>query len=73
MTIHWDDAAIPWRNIDSTTNNVFALSQYNAQFNSEKRLMKCILNDKDRKSDLKAIAEVALIFILNKETIYTHY
>ena len=26
-TIHWGDAAIPWRNIDSTKNDVFALSQ----------------------------------------------
>ena len=25
MTTHWDDAAIPWRDIDSTTNYVFAL------------------------------------------------
>ena len=25
MTIHWDDAAIPWSDIDSTTNDVFAL------------------------------------------------
>ena len=25
MTIHWDDAAIIWRDMDSTTNNVFAL------------------------------------------------
>ena len=27
MTIHWDDTAIPRRNIDSTTNNVFVLLQ----------------------------------------------
>ena len=26
MTIHWDDSPILWRNIDSTTNDVFALS-----------------------------------------------
>ena len=26
ITIYWDAAAIPFRNIDSTTNNVFALS-----------------------------------------------
>ena len=26
MTIHWDNAAIPWRDIYSTTNDVFALS-----------------------------------------------
>ena len=35
MTIHWDDASIPWLDIDSTTNNLFALSQKNAPFNSE--------------------------------------
>ena len=25
MTIHWDDAAMPWRNIYSTINNVFEI------------------------------------------------
>ena len=25
MNIHWDDVAIPWRDIDSTTNDVFEL------------------------------------------------
>ena len=34
-TIQWEDAAIPWRGIDSTTNDVFALTQYNVPFNSE--------------------------------------
>ena len=37
MTIHSDDAAIPWRDIDYTTNDVFELSQHNAPFNSEKK------------------------------------
>ena len=32
MTIHWDDAAILWRDMDSTTNDVFALSQHNTPF-----------------------------------------
>ena len=34
MTIHCDDAANPWRDIDSTTNDVFALSHHNSPFNS---------------------------------------
>ena len=46
MTIHWDNATIPWRNIDSTTNDVFTLSQYNAPFNSETKQMKSILDAK---------------------------
>ena len=46
MTIHWDDTVIPWRDIDSTTNNAFALSQYNAYFNSETKIMKRILDAK---------------------------
>ena len=46
MTIHWDDTAIPWRDIDSITNNVFAILQYNAPFNSETNWMKRILDDK---------------------------
>ena len=56
MNIHWDDAAIPWRDIDSTTNDVFALSQHNAPFNSEKK-MKRILDAKYSKADIKTIAE----------------
>ena len=37
MTIHWDDAAVPWRDIDSTAKDVFLLSQHNAPFNAEKK------------------------------------
>ena len=55
-TIRWDDAAIPWRNIDSTTNDVFAVTQYNAPFNSETKRMKCILDAKYENVDLEAIA-----------------
>ena len=44
VIIHWDDAAIPWHDIDSTTNNVFAQSQHNASFNSETKIMKRILD-----------------------------
>ena len=46
MTVHWDNAAILWRDIDSTTNDVFALSQHNAPFNSERKRMKRILDAK---------------------------
>ena len=49
MTIHWDNAAISWLNIDSTTNDIFALSQYNSPFNSETKRMKRILNAKYKK------------------------
>ena len=52
-TIHWDDSTIPWRDIDSKTNNVFALSQYNAPFNYETKRMKRILDAKYTKSDPK--------------------
>ena len=54
-TIHWDDATIPWRNIDSTTNNAFALLQYNSPFNSETKRMKRILGAKYTKADLKTV------------------
>ena len=57
MTIHWDDAAIPWRDIDSTTNDVFALSHHNAPFKSETKRMKRILDAKYSKTDIKTIAE----------------
>ena len=57
MTIHWDDSIIPWRDIDSTTNDMFALFQYNAPFNSETKRMKRIIDDKYTKVDLKNIAD----------------
>ena len=57
MTIHWDDAAILWRDIDSTTNYVFELSQHKAPFNSERKRMKRILEAKYSKADIKTIAE----------------
>ena len=50
MTIHWDYSAIPWRDIDSTTNGMFALSQQNTTFNSETKGMKRILDAKISKS-----------------------
>ena len=56
MTIHWDNAAIPWRNIDSTTNDVFALSQQNTPLNSETKRLKRILDAKYSKSDIKTTA-----------------
>ena len=59
MTISWDDAAISWRNIDSTTKDVFELSQYNEPFNSETKRMKHILDDKYSRSDLKSIAKIS--------------
>ena len=57
MTIHLDNDAIPWRDIDYTTNDVFALSQHNTPFNAETKRMKRILNDKYSKADIKTITE----------------
>ena len=57
MNIHWYDAAIPWSDIDSTTKNVFALSQYNELFKYETNRTKHILDAKYKKSDLKTITE----------------
>ena len=55
ITIHWDDAAIPWHNIESRTYGVFVISQYNAPFNSETKRMKRILDAKYSKPDLKTL------------------
>ena len=57
ITIHWDNAVIPWHDIDSTARDVFALSQHNAPFNSETKIMKRILDAKYSKGDIKTIAE----------------
>ena len=56
MIVHWDDAAIPWRKLYSTTIDVLVLLQYNAPLNSETKRMKRILNAKYTKADLKNIA-----------------
>ena len=55
MTIHLDDATITWRDIYSTTNDVFALSQHNILFNSETKRMKRIIDAKYSKADIKTI------------------
>ena len=57
MNIHWDDAAIPWRDIDFAAKDVFAPSQHNAPFNAETKIMKRILDAKYSKADIKSIAE----------------
>ena len=59
INIHSDDAAIPWRDIDSTTNDVFAISHYNAPFDSKTRIMKRILDTKYSKADLNTIAKIS--------------
>ena len=74
MPIHCDDATISWRDIYSTTKDVFALSQYNTPFNSEARGMKRILDDKYYKTDLFPWHKAPLILISNnKKMSYTHY
>ena len=67
MTIHWDDAAIPWRDIYSTAKDVFALSQHNTPFNAETKRMKCILDAKYSKADIKTTAESSTHFKLYRD------
>ena len=72
MTIHWDNATILWLDIYSTTNNVFALSQHNVPFNSERKRMKRILGAKYSKADIKTIAESSThIDIQERNELYT--
>ena len=72
MTIHWDNSAIPWRDIDSTTNDAFVLLQYNAPFNSENKRMKRILDAKYTKANLKTIVESSTHIVLQERNeLYT--
>ena len=73
MTIYWDDATIIWSDIDSTTNDVFALSQHNAPFNSERKRMKGILDAKYSKADIKTIVESSTHLDPQEKMSYTHY
>ena len=72
ITIHWDNAAIPWRDIYPKTNNVFMISQYNEPFNSKTKWMSHILVAKYTKSDLKFIAESSTcIDVHERKELYT--
>ena len=71
MTIHWDDAAILWRDMDSTTNDVFALSQQNVPLNSERKRMKHILDAKYYQAYIKTIAESSTHLDQERNKLYT--
>ena len=73
MIIHWDDAAILWRDIDSTTYDVFALSQHNSPLNSETKRMKNILDAKYSKAVIKSIAESSTHLDPQERMSYTDY
>ena len=73
MTIHWDDSAIPWRDIYSKAKYVFALSHHNAPFNAKTKRIKLILDAKYSKADTKTIAESSTHLDPKKEMSYTHY
>ena len=57
MTIQWDNAAILWRDIDSTAKDGLALSQHNAPFNCERKRMHASSVLNNSKADIKTIAE----------------
>ena len=59
MIIHWDNSAIPWRDIYYTTKDAFALLQCNAPLKYETKRMKRIIDAKYSKADLKTITEIS--------------
>ena len=73
MTIHWDDAAISCRDIDSITNDLFALAKHNAPLNSEIKRIKCILDAaKYSKADIKTITKsFTHLDLQGKDELYT--
>ena len=72
MTIHWDNAAILWRDIDSTAKDVLALSQHNAPLNSETKRMNASSMLNNSKADIKTIAESSThLDIQDRNEIYT--
>ena len=72
MTIHWDEAAIFWCDIDSTKNDVFALSQHNPPFKSETKRMKHILDAKYSKADIKTIVKSSTrLYFQERNELYT--
>ena len=73
MTIHWDNTAIPWRDIDSTEKYVFALSRHNAPFNAETKEWNVSSMLNILKQIFKPSQKDPLILTLKKEMIYTPY
>ena len=72
MTIHWDDATIPWRDIDSTAKYVLTLSQNNAPFNYERKRMNASSMLNNSKADIKTIAESSThLDIQERNELYT--
>jgi hypothetical protein len=58
MSIKWDDAAIPWRNIDSTVEDIYLAEdcQSYQPIEQEMQQMTAILDAKYKKANLDEIA-----------------
>ena len=54
QTLNWEDAAIPWRNIDCTTSDAFFIGDSNRSQSRELRRMNNILDAKYQKADLRS-------------------
>jgi predicted aspartyl protease len=61
LSIQWDDAAIPWRNIDSTVDDIYLAEDRHsyAPIEQEMQRMTDILDAKYKKANLSEIAESA--------------
>ena len=72
MTIRWDNAAILWRDIDSTAKDLLALSQHNAPFNSERKIMNASSMLNNSRADIKTIAKSSThLDIQERNELYT--
>jgi hypothetical protein len=76
MSIKWDDAAIPWRNIDSTVEDIYLAEDRRSYqpIEQEMQRMTDILNAKYKKANLDEIAANAdhLTITVNKNH-YLHF
>jgi transposase InsO family protein len=61
LTIQWDDAAIPWRNIDSTVEDIYLVEERRPYqpIEQEMQRMTDILDAKYKKANLEEISEGA--------------
>jgi transposase InsO family protein len=61
LTIQWDDAAIPWRNIDSTVEDIYLVEERQSYqpIEQEMQRMTDILDAKYKKANLEEISEGA--------------
>jgi hypothetical protein len=73
LSIKWDDAAIPWRNIDSTVDNIYLAEDPQSYQPVEQEMQRTtdIPGAKYKKANLEEIATIADHLTNSEQTLYS--